>query len=57
MITDSFGKLNPPVPEHLLAIIGFGVPIVGLMKSNQHGHDLTHRQRTSSLALLLPARQ
>jgi len=37
--------------QDMLAVIGFEVPIVGLMKGDQDGHDLTHAQGAWTLAL------
>jgi hypothetical protein len=34
---------------------GFEIPIVGLMKVNQEGHDLAFHQLAAALALDLPA--
>jgi hypothetical protein len=39
--------------QNLLSVIGLEVPIMGLMKGNQDGLDLTGGQSTSSLALFL----
>jgi len=54
-VADQTGKFRAPGFQDLIHIVGFEVPVMGLMKGNQNGHNLADRQGTSSLALPLAA--
>lgn len=43
-VTDQSGKLGSSALQHLLTVVGFEVAVVGLVKGNQDGHNLTHGQ-------------
>jgi hypothetical protein len=52
-ITDQARELGPPGFHNLLTVVGFEVALMGLMESDQDGHNFAHRQGTGALALLL----